>query len=130
MTGDAREDGIRARLADIGGDDPDPAERALVARLLTSFATGTPAAVDELGEAMERGDAPDVQTRAHRLKGSAANLGAVTLAGLFAQVEERARRGEPDDAGALDRIRAEIAELGPVLARLADMSMGSPNNGR
>jgi HPt (histidine-containing phosphotransfer) domain-containing protein len=130
VTGDDREDGIRARLAEIGGDDPDPAERALVARLLTSFATGTPVAVEELAEAVERGDVPEVQARAHRLKGSAGNLGAVTLADLFAQVEERARRGEPDDAGTLDRIRAEIAALGPVLARLADMSMGSPKNGR
>jgi histidine phosphotransfer protein HptB len=103
-------DEIRHRLADIAGPDPGPAERALLARLIRSFAGKTPGGVEVLGELLRGGNRPALRDQAHGLKGSAANIGADTLAGIFAEVEHAARDGGPLDPGAvLDRIAAEQA---------------------
>jgi HPt (histidine-containing phosphotransfer) domain-containing protein len=115
-----REGAIRERLADVTGPDPDAAERALVAKLIRSFLTRTPAAVDRLGELLRGGDPGEVRDHAHSLKGSAANLGAATLAGVFEQVEEAARDGvvaDPDIT--LGRAAAELAPALSILERLA-----------
>lgn len=115
-----REDEIRARLADIGGDEPGPAERALLGRLLRSFADKGPRGVDRLGELLRGGDPEAVRDHAHGLKGSASNIGADTLSGIFAEVEHAARDGVIPDADlTLGRLCAEQALVLGLLDELA-----------
>jgi CheY-like chemotaxis protein len=110
---------ITARLADITGPNPSPAERALQNRLINSFVAKTPAAVDTLAAAVRSGNADEAATRAHALKGSAANLGADALADLVGQLEDRARCGQlPADDAALDAIRREADLTLATLTRL------------
>lgn len=114
-----REDEIRTRLAEIAGPAPAAPERALLARLLRSFAAKTPAGVDRLGELLRGGDRAAVRDLAHGLKGSASNIGAGTLAGIFAEVEDAAREGAmPDPDFTLGRLAAEQALVLGVAERL------------
>ena len=116
----SREDEIRTRLADITGPDPAGPERALVGRLIRSYLAKTPGAVDQLGELLRGGTPEAVREHAHSLKGSAANLGADTLAGIFAEVEHAARDGVVPDADLiLGRVGAELARVLAVLEELA-----------
>jgi histidine phosphotransfer protein HptB len=116
----SREDEIRTRLADIAGDDPGPGERALMARLIRSFADKTPGAVGRLGELLRGGDRAALRDHAHGLKGSASNIGADTLAGIFAEVEHGARDGSVPDADlTLGRLAAEQALVLGVLESIA-----------
>ncbi|WP_433360808.1 Hpt domain-containing protein [Actinoplanes sp. CA-142083] len=115
-----RGEAIRARLADIGGNEPGPGERALLARLIRSFAGKTPAGVDQLGELLRGGDPLAVRDHAHGLKGSAANIGADTLSGIFAEIEHSAGSGVIPDADlTLGRICAEQALVLGLLGDLA-----------
>ncbi|MEH3078638.1 MAG: response regulator [Quadrisphaera sp.] len=103
---------LRERLAEMGDLD-DPAERVLFSRLLRSFATQAPVTADELTAAVGCGDAEAAQALAHRLAGSAANLGAVHLADLLREVEAVAERGD------LDRIDLRWARHATAVARRA-----------
>jgi HPt (histidine-containing phosphotransfer) domain-containing protein len=115
-----REAEIRERLADIGGDDPGPGERALLARLIRSFVTKVPDGVERLGELLRGGDPGVVRDHAHSLKGSASNIGAAMLSGIFAEVEHSARDGLIPDADlTLGRIAAEQALVLGLLEDLA-----------
>ncbi|MGX6603544.1 Hpt domain-containing protein [Micromonosporaceae bacterium Da 78-11] len=117
---DGREGEIRDRLADVTGPDPDPDELALLARLIRSFLARTPPAVDRLGELLRGGDQAGVRDQAHSLKGSASNLGAGALAGVFAEVEHAARDGQLTDPDlTLSRVAAELALVTGILERLA-----------
>jgi len=115
-----RQDEIRARLADIGGPEPGPAESALMARLIRSFAGKAPAGVDLLAELLRGGERGQLRDQAHALKGAAANIGADTLAAIFAEVEQGARDGHlPDADSTLGRIQAELALVLGVLDGIA-----------
>ena len=115
-----REREIRARLADIGGDAPGPDERALLCRLLRSFAGKVPGGVDRLAELLRGGDPEQLRDHAHGLKGSASNIGAGTLSRILAEVEDAARDGVVPDADlTLGRIAAEQAL---VLAVIDDLT--------
>jgi HPt (histidine-containing phosphotransfer) domain-containing protein len=110
MGASGREAEIRARLADVGGDSPGAAERALLVRLVRSFALKVPGKVDRLGELLRGGDPEAVRDHAHGLKGSASNIGADTLSGIFAEVERLAGDGViPDADMTLGRVCAEQA---------------------
>jgi HPt (histidine-containing phosphotransfer) domain-containing protein len=120
MDARSREGEIRARLADITGPEPDGPERALLARLIRSFLAKTPVGVDQLGELLRCGSPGEVRDHAHGLKGSASNLGADTLAAIFAEVEHSARDGfVPDPDLTLGQVVAEFAQVQPVLEGLA-----------
>jgi HPt (histidine-containing phosphotransfer) domain-containing protein len=120
MDASSREDEIRARLADITGPEPDGPERALVGRLIRSFLAKTPGGVDQLAELLRGGTPGAVRDHAHGLKGSASNLGAGTLAAIFAEVEHAARDGfVPDPELTLGRVGAELAQVQTVLEELA-----------
>src|ERR1700712_3193210 len=93
MDAHRREDEIRTRLADITGPEPSGPERALVGRLIRSFLAKTPVGVDQLAELLRGGTPGEVRDHAHGLKGSASNLGADTLAAIFAEVERASRDG-------------------------------------
>jgi histidine phosphotransfer protein HptB len=120
MVAGSRKDEIRARMADIAGDDPGPGERALMARLIRSFAGKTPDGVARLAELLRGGDPRALREHAHGLKGSASNIGADSLARIFAEVEHGARDGRvPDAELTLGRIAAEQALLLGVLEEIA-----------
>ncbi|MFG1604433.1 Hpt domain-containing protein [Actinoplanes sp. NPDC049265] len=117
---------IRARLAEISGGEPTGPERELLARLLRSWLTKTPAAVDRLAGLLEQEDIPAIRDQAHALKGSATNLGITALAGLFAAIEQEARTGRrPDPHSTLAAVRQEYATVEPICAGIAaDLSTG------
>ena len=120
MDARTREDEIRARLTDIAGPEPGRPERALLGRLIRNFLAKTPAGVEQLGELLRGGTPGDVREHAHGLKGSAANLGADTLAAIFAEVERDARDSiVPDPDLILGRVGAELAQVQAVLEDLA-----------
>jgi histidine phosphotransfer protein HptB len=115
-----REDEIRARLADIGGDEPGPAESALLVRLIRSFSGKIEPGVEKLAELLRGGERNQLRDQAHGLKGSASNIGADTLARIFAEVENGARDGHVPDADiTLGRIHAELALVLSVLDTIA-----------
>jgi CheY-like chemotaxis protein/HPt (histidine-containing phosphotransfer) domain-containing protein len=119
-TPDALEDMVRARLADLGDLDSEE-ERELFARLLSSFVEQAP----DLGAAVEAAmgglDAPDLLAAAHRLRGSAANLGAGPLAALCEEWEDVAEQGGiPEDVeAATAALRGELAVTCRVFSALA-----------
>ena len=116
----SRETEIRARLADIAGPRPGNAERALLGRLVRSYLGKTPGGVDLLGELLRGGTPEEVRDHAHSLKGSAANLGADTLAAAFAEVEQSARDGIlPDADFTLGRVCGELTQVQAILEGLA-----------
>ncbi|WP_083448947.1 hybrid sensor histidine kinase/response regulator [Actinoplanes rectilineatus] len=116
----SREDGVRARLDDIGGPDPEPEERELLARLLNSFAAKTPPALDRLADSLTAGDTDAVRERAHALKGSASNVGFTALSELLADLEDLANAGRlPDAHPTLRSIRAEFRLDEPICRALA-----------
>lgn len=113
--------GVRAtisrRLVEIR--DSDAAVEPLVRRLVSSFLTRSPERLDRLAGALERGDAAAVAEEAHRLRGSAANLGAEALAARCAQLDQDARAGRLDlAAGRLPAVREGYAEVEPILRAL------------
>lgn len=116
----SREDEVRDRLADIAGGEPGPAEEALLGRLIRSYLTKTPGGVDRLAELLRGGDTVTLREHAHALKGSASNIGANSLASVFAEIEHAARDGGvPDPDMTLGRIAAEHAQVCAVLERIA-----------
>jgi CheY-like chemotaxis protein len=82
---------VREHLAGLG-DLGDVAEREMFAHLLTLFVDGAPVLLADLERAVAAQDAALVETCAHRLAGSAANLGAEPLARWCAQVETWGRQ--------------------------------------
>ncbi|WP_164842656.1 Hpt domain-containing protein [Actinoplanes solisilvae] len=116
----SREAEVRERLADIAGDDPGPAEQALLGRLIRSYLAKTPGGVDRLAELLRGGDCAALREHAHALKGSASNIGAAGLASVFAEVEHAAGEGGvPDPDLTLGRVAAEHAMVCEVLEKLA-----------
>ncbi|MFB9339163.1 response regulator [Actinoplanes octamycinicus] len=116
----AREHAIRTRLDEITDGDPGPAERRLLNRILTSFISKTPDSVTELQQLLTTGDAGAVRDHAHAMKGSAANLGATTLAALLADLEHTARAGKlPEPDTTVAALRDELRQLLPVLRTIA-----------
>jgi HPt (histidine-containing phosphotransfer) domain-containing protein len=117
----SREDEIRDRLADIAGPDPGPAEQALLGRLIRSYLAKSPGNVDRLGELLRGGDTATLREHAHAMKGSASNIGANSLAAVFAEVEQAAGQGIVCDPElTLGRIACEQALVMPILEKLAD----------
>ncbi|MEU4688745.1 Hpt domain-containing protein [Actinoplanes sp. NPDC023714] len=112
---------IRKRLADIADGDPGPAERALLARLLRSFAAKAPAAAGELIDLLGDGATTALRERAHALKGSSANIGATALSALCAVVETEARAGlRPDPATTAQHLRDEVAGVVRAVTEVAE----------
>lgn len=88
----AVEQTVRTRLAAFG--TLDELEQDLIAELLTAFVQRAPAVQHAAECAIATGDAEAVQLSARRLKAAALNLGADALAGLCADLDERAGRDE------------------------------------
>ncbi|MDX9757800.1 MAG: response regulator [Bacteroidota bacterium] len=96
-------------LQSLSGDS----ETSILAELLTILETQTPALVDEMTAALDRGDQAVVRRCAHTIKGSALNLGARALAEVCQRMEHAAEHGE------LQRIPALLT----VMQRRFEQSM-------
>jgi len=91
------------RLGEMSGT---PLARDVVAR----FSTETPLRLERMRQALLRSALKDLAFEAHSLKGSSAQIGAVRIASLSAELEERGRKADPvDDArDGLDRLLADL----------------------
>jgi len=78
--------------------------------LLKLFVEQSELAVRSIGEATARADFDVVKYYAHRLKGSAANVGARQLSRKASELEELAKDGALDE----DRVRVLLDELSQV----------------
>jgi CheY-like chemotaxis protein/HPt (histidine-containing phosphotransfer) domain-containing protein len=104
-----REARIRHRLTQVFGPEPDDVDQELAAQILRSFTLLSQAQLDDLQDAVRSGAADVVAQHAHNLKGSAANIGADTLAQMLECIELRSRlEGSSGDPVDLDPIRAEL----------------------
>ena len=70
--------------------------------------------LQEVEEALQRGDAPAVERVAHKLKGGSGSMGARGMSGLYAQLEDVGASGDLSQGSellGLGRIREELGRL-------------------
>ena len=109
---------IERRLAELS--DPGFPDDGFVSGLLLSVLDRAPAALSDLGDAVDAADRGRVEQLAHGLKGVALNVGADDLGAACDQLETCARNGVLEGAApALQRVRLEWEVVEPVLRRLA-----------
>ncbi|NTV68600.1 MAG: response regulator [Azonexaceae bacterium] len=119
-------------LARMGGN------RSMFDRLLVRFRENQSDAVDRLRADRAAGDSPAMILRAHTLRGLAGNIGALSLAFLAGELEDRLRKGMPvsDEAvdALLDKLDAALpgalsipptqpAEAAPLLVPAPDLDV-------
>jgi len=86
-----------------------PGTESLVVELVKLFADSTPSILEELRSALAQGELTSASRLAHRLKGSAANIGAAKMSALCAQLEKSAQTNQPEVNNALvERISASF----------------------
>jgi HPt (histidine-containing phosphotransfer) domain-containing protein len=104
------------RLREIGLMD----DHELLAETTQLFQNDAAVMVEAMKDSFARGDAAALGRAAHRLKGSALNLGVATVAGPARSIEEKARRGElVDVVTAVAVIENEVRCVGEFLQGLA-----------
>jgi two-component system, sensor histidine kinase and response regulator len=104
------------RLADAAGGE-------VLDQLAELFARDTPERLATLRRAAAEGDARVVAEAAHALRGSAANLGATTMAHLCQRLESQARSGSTQAAEEL------VARLEALFPRVAQAVWGGLSSG-
>ena len=91
-------------------------EPDILDELIERFLTDVPPQLVALKEAVEAGDAHSVERIAHTLRGSTANMGAVRMEAICAELEEM---GRSEDLGAalrqIPRLEEEIGHVRTVL---------------
>jgi CheY-like chemotaxis protein len=107
----SREERIKRRLHEVAGPDPLDEDLDLFSSILRSFVERSPSLVDDLADAVLHHPVSTVQDQAHKLKGSAANLGGAHLAELLDRIEGLSRLGQRPAACDLEPVRAELVEL-------------------
>ena len=115
-----------AVLRSLGPEDG----RGLLAAAAEAFRREARTGVEELRAAAEDGGGERLQRAAHRLKGSAANIGATHAAALCAELEGIGRSGEAPEGSLLDRLDAELAAVDAALSAAVDGEAGDePDEG-
>ena len=107
----SREELIGRRLEELAGPDPLDEDLDLFSSILRSFVDRSPSLVDDLADAVHSGTVDAVQHQAHKLKGSAANLGGADLAALLDHIESQSRIGQRALICDLELVREELVEL-------------------
>ena len=104
-----------AAVAELQAVNPDDGG-AFVAELVEIYLRDTPALLDQLREAVHRGNLSEAARAAHTLKGSSGTFGASRMVEA-SRVAEQVARGESDMAFAavLAELTAAYAELAPAL---------------
>ncbi len=88
----------RQQLSQLAGGDAD-----FEAELLTMFLSDTEESLRRLEYAITIKNTKTIESLAHSLKGSSANVGACALATVASQLEQTARKGKMTDARKLLR---------------------------
>ena len=87
-----------------------------LARIVGLFIDDVPLRLDELRQAVERGEAQKVEETAHMLKGGSGYMGAVQMAEICAGIQELGASGELSHAPELlDELEAEFKRIRPAL---------------
>ncbi|MBL8881760.1 MAG: response regulator [Hyphomicrobium sp.] len=103
----------------------------LLARLIKTFLAYAPDALAGLEQARDAADLSRLSMLAHALKSSSANLGAVKLASLCRELEQRALAGSQAEAIALvAEIKAAFGRVAEALERQAASLAGTPDSAR
>ncbi len=93
----------------------------VVGRIVSSFVAGAEESLAELRQAVESGQHLEVARLAHKLRGSAANLGAVRVSELCLELEQRAGDGHTQEA---ERLLTSVeAVLDRTIALLREQSV-------
>ena len=95
-------------LRDLLGDD--------LPRLIDTYLEDTRRRIDELSDALRRGDMAGLRRCAHALKSSSGNIGAAALAALAARLERLCTEAEPPNAPNV--VAAIVAEHARLVAEL------------
>jgi len=93
-----------AMLRDMPGD----AGGTFLDELLDLFFSNSVSLMEEIRSAAACNDLKRTAAAAHTLKGSSANIGALSLHERAGEVEAAAKRGEPADAQALQNLQDEF----------------------
>jgi HPt (histidine-containing phosphotransfer) domain-containing protein len=97
-----------ARLAEL---DPDGKGR-LLQRVLRAYATSLERLMGEFRQARAAAQGPALRQIAHTLKSSSASVGALQLAALCAELEQRAHECfDVNNSGILDSLELEAARV-------------------
>jgi PAS domain S-box-containing protein len=94
----------------------------LIQRAIDNFVGGIGETLAGLRAELASGHAPGLRTGAHRLKGSAANLGAMRVAALALELEQIGESGRLDRAG--DLVEALATALAETALELGDLELG------
>jgi two-component system, sensor histidine kinase and response regulator len=103
---------VLAGLRGLQGEE----ETDIVAELAGVFLNDARSGLDEVGEALLKGDAAAVERVAHKLKGGSGSMGARGMVGLCAQLEVAGASGDLSRRPALlQRIRHELERVDRAL---------------
>ena len=103
---------VMTRLEEIGLTD----EPALFAETVELFLTDALAVLDQLKSAFAAGNVLGLERAAHRLKGSALNMGIVSMAQPAKSLEDEARRnGFANAPEMIGRLEAELPKIAVFL---------------
>jgi HPt (histidine-containing phosphotransfer) domain-containing protein len=83
-------------LLEMGGGDQD-----FLREMIDSFLTTAPSLLQKLRVGASSGDAAALRLAAHTLKSGSKDMGAATLAALFANLESMGHQGELENAATL-----------------------------
>lgn len=98
-------------LAGLTTLDP-TGENKLVQRVLATYQGSLGRLMQQMDEAVQRGDHAAVRLAAHTLKSSSASIGALDLSRLCAAAEQAIREGQLDAVSAIvDGLRAEARSV-------------------
>jgi len=93
-----------------------PGKPDLLEKIVSLYMSDTPGLLNALRVSIDGSDAEQVRMLAHRFKSGSANLGALGLAELCKQLEEKGRNGDLDDAALLlARIETEFKAVSVAL---------------
>jgi signal transduction histidine kinase/CheY-like chemotaxis protein/HPt (histidine-containing phosphotransfer) domain-containing protein len=103
------------RLGELAG-------KPLLGEVLDLYRSETPKRLHRMREALHRSDAEDLHFTAHSLKGSSAQIGALRIAALSAEIEQRAQRGDLGDVGGMAGLLDDLErEIGRGIVALEDL---------
>jgi HPt (histidine-containing phosphotransfer) domain-containing protein len=98
-------------LKDIMGDD--------FQLLLQTFVADVPIRLQDLNTCLEQGDIPGMEKPAHTLKGSSANMGAILLSSICAELVDQIRAGNvPEPEQMVRKIEQETEVVQDLIKNL------------
>jgi len=91
--------------------------KSLAREVVTHFSAETPRRLDRMRQALLHSDGKDLGFLAHSLKGSSAQIGAVRIASLSAEIEEKSENADLTQPAVRDDLGDLLAELERELER-------------